>query len=476
MFENQQPKAEGPCADRDAGVEERAQSGAATVTGQAGAVVVVERPAPGETVEIQSAPGRTYVLDFAPDQAEVGVEGDDLYLVFDDGSDGAADSQIVFVGLVEVAESGDAPTFEVAGESIDSGLLVGQAVAAAAAEETSLEEVAAGPGATGGGTSEYSDEVGSTIDLLDGTGVIAETTLNFETLDLGEDTPPSLLAIAGVGDDDAPERINLALVLDASGSMQHDIVVDGQTMTGLEAIDALVERMLDDLAGGGDEAVRVHMASFAERVKEVQTFDIVVDGAVDATALQAAKDFVLQDGDDPLQLAKGGTNYEAGFSAAFDWFDIDANTLDDPDLNQTILISEGLPTHAFKGDGDGEVVGAGSAQNGANHVLGQAGGPGAPDGFSEYDALLGSFKGIGGAVDAIGIDPDADGQIILGQLDDDGTVERVGTSPAPVITLADLGLDSGPGPLPASGSGAADIGPGDQQIIQQLLDGTHLAA
>lgn len=57
-------------------------------------------------------------------------------------------------------------------------------------------------GADGGSTSEYSDEVGSTIGVLDGSGVITATTLEFGTVDLGEDTPPSILALAGAGDDD----------------------------------------------------------------------------------------------------------------------------------------------------------------------------------------------------------------------------------------------------------------------------------
>ncbi|MPZ11757.1 MAG: hypothetical protein GEU89_16360, partial [Kiloniellaceae bacterium] len=40
--------------------------GAAVAVGQAGEAIVVNRPAPGQTVEIQAAPGQTYVLNFAP--------------------------------------------------------------------------------------------------------------------------------------------------------------------------------------------------------------------------------------------------------------------------------------------------------------------------------------------------------------------------------------------------------------------------
>src|SRR3546814_18418513 len=40
--------------------------GAAAMVGQAGETVVVTRPAPGQTVEIQAAAGQTYVLSFPP--------------------------------------------------------------------------------------------------------------------------------------------------------------------------------------------------------------------------------------------------------------------------------------------------------------------------------------------------------------------------------------------------------------------------
>ncbi|MGF1632057.1 MAG: hypothetical protein ACFCUT_21480, partial [Kiloniellaceae bacterium] len=40
--------------------------GSAVAVGQAGEAITVNRPAPGQTVEIQAAPGQTYVLNFAP--------------------------------------------------------------------------------------------------------------------------------------------------------------------------------------------------------------------------------------------------------------------------------------------------------------------------------------------------------------------------------------------------------------------------
>src|SRR3546814_6450022 len=67
--------------------------GAAAMVGQAGETVVVTRPAPGQTVEIQAAAGQTYVLSFPPGQAHVQVQGENFILGFDDNGDGTPDSQ-----------------------------------------------------------------------------------------------------------------------------------------------------------------------------------------------------------------------------------------------------------------------------------------------------------------------------------------------------------------------------------------------
>src|SRR3546814_2378887 len=76
--------------------------GAAALVGQAGETLVVTRPAPGQTVEIQAAAGQTYVLSFPPGQAQVQVEGDDFILGFDDNGDGTTDSRVVFLDLASV--------------------------------------------------------------------------------------------------------------------------------------------------------------------------------------------------------------------------------------------------------------------------------------------------------------------------------------------------------------------------------------
>ncbi|MEQ9609573.1 MAG: hypothetical protein RLN99_18080, partial [Kiloniellaceae bacterium] len=173
------------------------------VVGQAGEAIVVDRPAPGQTVEIQTAPGQTYVLNFPPADAQVLVQGDNFVLAFDDNGDGTPDSQIVFLDLASVVEAGDAPTFQIAGNDIGADVLLGQALALAGQGEAPLDEVAAGEDAVGGGTSAYSDNLGDIIDLLNAEDVIPPTELQFDLIDiddeillededlaLAEDTPP----------------------------------------------------------------------------------------------------------------------------------------------------------------------------------------------------------------------------------------------------------------------------------------------
>ena len=158
--------------------------GAEVALGQAGETVMVTRPAPGQTVEIQAAAGQTYVLNFAPGAAQVQVQGDNFVLAFDDDGDGTPDSQVVFLNLVSVAEAGEAPTFQIAGVDIGSEVLLGQALALAGEGEVPLDDEAAGPGGLGGGASAYSDNLGSILDLLVAQGVIPPTILEFGLIEL----------------------------------------------------------------------------------------------------------------------------------------------------------------------------------------------------------------------------------------------------------------------------------------------------
>ncbi|MEE8522343.1 MAG: DUF5801 repeats-in-toxin domain-containing protein, partial [Thermoanaerobaculia bacterium] len=103
---------------QDAGAEAEGAEGA-SFTGTEGseqllgqASVMVARPDPGQTVEISAEPGQTYVLDFNPTEARALVEGDNLILIFEDGS------KIVFENLVNLAQLENGPSIQYAGEDL----------------------------------------------------------------------------------------------------------------------------------------------------------------------------------------------------------------------------------------------------------------------------------------------------------------------------------------------------------------------
>ena len=159
-------------------------AGSDALVGQAAAPITVNRPAPGQTVQIQSAAGDVYDLNFPPGQAQVQVQGDDFVLAFDDDGDGTPDSRIVFLDLVTLSQGANPPVIQLAGVPIGSGDLIQQALALAG-EDDSLE-AAAGPGALGGFSS-YNDNLGDLIDLLVAQGVIPPVELEFGLIDVEAD-------------------------------------------------------------------------------------------------------------------------------------------------------------------------------------------------------------------------------------------------------------------------------------------------
>ena len=120
------------------------------------AVINVGQPAAGESVAIESRAGQRYVIEFDPGEARVQVEGDDLILLFPGGA------TLTFVNLGQAANQPDAPIFEIAGQPVASSAIFAQAVALA---EGTLETAAA-PGAQGTGATQYDDDLGTLIELL----------------------------------------------------------------------------------------------------------------------------------------------------------------------------------------------------------------------------------------------------------------------------------------------------------------------
>src|SRR3546814_10368257 len=80
-----------------------AYSGTEKVLGHAGEAVVVERPAPGQSIEIQATTGQNFVSNFSPEQAQVQVQEGHFILDFDDGGAGVGDSRVGFLDMVRPA-------------------------------------------------------------------------------------------------------------------------------------------------------------------------------------------------------------------------------------------------------------------------------------------------------------------------------------------------------------------------------------
>ena len=153
--------------------EEAAQpEGEAQPEAQAAAVnqIIVNKPPAGQAVTIEAQGGLLYVMAFDPNLAQVQIQGQDFVLLFGDGS------QIVFQNLVGLAQIGQAPLLQVGGITIGGAVILAQAEALGNQPDGSgpptLETAAGGQGPLGGGRTEYQDDPGTLISVLDAEGPI----------------------------------------------------------------------------------------------------------------------------------------------------------------------------------------------------------------------------------------------------------------------------------------------------------------
>ncbi|NIA72502.1 type I secretion C-terminal target domain-containing protein [Pelagibius litoralis] len=281
---------------------------------------------------------------------------------------------------------------------------------------------------------------------------------------IGNNTDDVLIGDVG-GGDLINKTTNIALVLDVSQSMSDNTIeFNGETITRAEALNRAVDALLQNLAGSAGATVRVHMVTFGFDAESSGTFDIVTNGVINQQQLDAAIAF------DVSAIPGAFTNYEAGFNGALDWFSGANNTLDNPDFNQTIFISDGAPNRAYRGDQESDLVtfDINGDQGAVDHVLGNVGLPGTQnaDTVSEYAGLLGF-----GTVDSIGINVNSTADNFLDQLDDDGDADNIDTGDqlqqvlgdlSQVNSLADLGDDV------ITGNGGGDLMFGDT-IFTDLL-------
>ncbi|WP_085902399.1 DUF5801 repeats-in-toxin domain-containing protein [Kiloniella majae] len=156
------------------------------LVGQGAEIQEITAPESGATKNISLGKGQTATLNFDATTATPLIEGNDFVLTFDTNGDGSADSRIVFQNLVEESQGADAPVLVIGGVELSAGLLIGQAQALGEGE--TLETAAgADAGPTGGGGSQYNDNLGDVIDGLSALGTLGETELEFGLFANGDD-------------------------------------------------------------------------------------------------------------------------------------------------------------------------------------------------------------------------------------------------------------------------------------------------
>jgi hypothetical protein len=180
-------------------------------------VVVVTQPSNGGEIVLPSPANRVYDLRFDPRLAKVRVfdaDGDgDLDLVMRFNAGTPEESRIVFVDMFEATQSGLAPMMRVGEEQFGADIVV-QKAQALAGEQPTLETAApSGPEAIGTGATQYVDDLGNLIDLLDAQDVILGVEMAFPLIEPDEteedEDSAAGLGLTVVGDDpdtgDVPE-------------------------------------------------------------------------------------------------------------------------------------------------------------------------------------------------------------------------------------------------------------------------------
>jgi T1SS-143 domain-containing protein len=210
---------------------------------QAQDAVTVFQPPNGGEILLQTVAGQVYDLQFDPRLAEVrviDVDGDqdlDVVLVFNAGT--SDESRIVFKDMVDAAQSGNPPMLQLGNAQFGADVMVQQAQALTGEQPTL--ETAAPPGqeAEGTGVTEYDDNLGTSIDLMDPQGVIAPVEMTFPSPEpsVDEDSlldiPPPLVEVRiGAG----AEFDTILIKEDATGSFVADqFIGDPDTLVSFSA-------------------------------------------------------------------------------------------------------------------------------------------------------------------------------------------------------------------------------------------------
>ncbi|WP_299381227.1 type I secretion C-terminal target domain-containing protein [uncultured Kiloniella sp.] len=315
--------------------------------GQAATVVDVTVPNVGETSTIVLGKGQTVNLNFDASGATPVIEGNNFVLTFDNNGDGSSDSRIVFENLVDASQGADAPVLIIGGVELSAGLLIGQAQALSAGE--TLETAAgAGAGPQGGGGSQYDDETGNLVDLLDAQDTLGRTELNFNLLDDGdEETLAELLNGVPVNNGAAP--VNVEVHEDALKGANAESGQDQTTEITItsEALATTIDAGTDGL-GGFDFNENISGPVGLTSQGEAVSYKVITDGsgiAVQGVAGSGDGERVV------FELTKDGDDFNFALKDQID------HTPNDPanDDGQSLDLDISGAFKAFDANGD-EVV------------------------------------------------------------------------------------------------------------------------
>ncbi len=152
-----------------------------------GVPVAVTQPEDGAQTVLPAVEGQVYDLQFDPRLAQVRImdadqDGDlDVVLLFNPGT--PQQSQIVFQDMVDVAQGGTPPLLQIGTQQFGADNMVQQAQALATEQPTLETAAQAGPEAEGTGATQYDDNLGTPIGLLDPQGVIPPVSMQFPSID-----------------------------------------------------------------------------------------------------------------------------------------------------------------------------------------------------------------------------------------------------------------------------------------------------
>ncbi|MDT7530621.1 VCBS domain-containing protein [Sphingopyxis sp. SE2] len=256
------------------------------------------------------------------------------------------------------------------------------------------------------------------------------------------------------------QQANVVLVLDSSGSMTTQIAFGGGTISRMQALKNGVNALIDSLSQSGALDVRITVIDFDGDGDNLGTFDLIVNGVVQAAQVTAAKAAVNG------MTASGSTNYEDGLQDALSWIN-GGNGIAGADVNKVVFVSDGNPT-VWNTGGNGDDSDATNVQNSMNQVLGS-------DGTNEPQQILAT----GYSIDSVGINVNAS---LLARLSDveDGNASG-GTGSATNATSAEqlaavLQVLGGSTDLAAAGADTITGGEGADVIFGDVLYTDALAA